>query len=104
MQVVQVRPPAGRDAGREDRSYSILIDHGILGTFGNVYRQHDLGGKAAVITDRIVAQLYLPAMLESLTRAGVRAFSVVLPPGEESKTLDTWLRDGTGTASIYCCT
>ena len=89
MQVVQVRPPAGRDAGREDRSYSILIDHGILGTFGNVYRQHDLGGKAVVITDRIVAQLYLPAMLESLTRAGVRAFSVVLPPGEKSKTLDT---------------
>lgn len=89
MQVVQVRPPAGRDAGREDRSYSILIDHGILGTFGNVYRQHDLGGKAVVITDRIVAQLYLPAMLESLTRAGVRASSVVLPPGEKSKTLDT---------------
>jgi len=84
MQIVQVKPAAGPDL-----SYPIRIDHGVLGTFGDVYREHGLGGKAVVITDRIVGELYLPVLLESLTRAGVQASSVVLPPGEESKTLGT---------------
>lgn len=84
MQIVQVKPAAGPDL-----SYPIRIDHGVLGAFGEVYREHGLGPKAVVITDRNVGELYLPTLVESLTRANVEVSWVVLPPGEENKTLET---------------
>ncbi len=72
-----------------DRSYNILIQAGLVNRCAD--RVHELGvrGKAAVVTDRHVGRHYLRPVLRELASCGVEAVPIVLPPGEQSKTLTT---------------
>lgn len=72
-----------------DRSYNILIQAGLVNRCAD--RAHELGvqGKAAVVTDRHVGRYYLRPVLRELAACGVEAVPIVLPPGEQSKTLTT---------------
>lgn len=68
----------------ENGSYSILIGENLLKDVG-LYARHMGYGKAAVITDDAVAELYLDLVKTSLEAEGVETCSVILPAGEESK-------------------
>jgi 3-dehydroquinate synthase len=71
------------------RSHPIYVGAGLLKRLGALYREHGLGSRAAIITDENVAQLYLASAAQSLSRGGITAEPIVIPPGERSKDLRT---------------
>ena len=70
------------------RSYDIHIDNGLIGRAGTLLSAA-MGRTAAVITNSTIAPLYLTALKNSLAAAGFKVFEIVLPDGEQFKTLDT---------------
>jgi 3-dehydroquinate synthase len=71
------------------RSYPIHIGPGILEQVGERLRQAGLAGKAAIVTNPVVGQLYLDAVHDSLRHAGFEPHPVLVPDGEEHKNLTT---------------
>jgi len=70
------------------RSYPIYIGNQLL-CDAELLTRHMLQPRAALITDSIVAPLYLDAVANALTAAGVKLTRVVLPAGEQHKGWDT---------------
>lgn len=67
------------------RSYDIWIGDGLIAQAGTHIARIAPGAAAAIVTDANVAKLHLASVAESLTQAGIRFSSIVVPPGEESK-------------------
>jgi 3-dehydroquinate synthase len=67
-----------------DRSYPIYIGDQLLGR-AELLTRHMPQPRAALITDSVVAPLYLDAVANALTAAAVRVTRVVLPAGEQHK-------------------
>jgi 3-dehydroquinate synthase len=68
-----------------DRSYDILVGGGLIGRAGQVAAPLLAQKRVIVITDRHVARLHLDALLESFKQAGIATDSIILPPGEQTK-------------------
>jgi 3-dehydroquinate synthase len=68
------------------RSYPIHIGAGLLSS-AELYAPHLGGGSAAIVTNDVVAPLYLQAVKQALR--GARVTEVVLPDGEASKSWQT---------------
>jgi len=77
-----------------DRAYPIYIGAGLLAETGDCLKRAGLRGKIAVVTNPIVAQLYLDTICNALSEAGFKVLPVLIPDGEEHKNLKTL-------ASIY---
>ena len=69
------------------RSYAIHIGKGPLARVGQECRKLALGRRCAVISDRNVAPIYSPAVLQSLRAAGFEPHLIVVPAGETAKCL-----------------
>ncbi len=76
---VVIRVPLG------ERAYDIVIGHGLLEGAGQRIADACGPSRVAVITDETVAGLHLGTLEESLVRAGVRCHTVIVPPGERTK-------------------
>lgn len=77
------------DVDLGERSYPILIGTGLLAQSG-ILRQHIKGSRVLVVTNAVVAPLYLDALLATLTSdSTVQVDALVLPDGEHTKTLAT---------------
>jgi len=74
------------------RSYDIVIGSGLLAEAGARIASLARGAACAIVTDANVAKLYLPALQSSLDSAGLRHVSIVVEPGEGSKSLQTYGR------------
>lgn len=74
------------------RSYDILIGEGLLRDAGTILLPHLARAKTVIVTDDNVASFHLPALRESLTKAGIDVDTIVLPAGEATKSFDV-LRD-----------
>ncbi len=72
-----------------ERSYNVVVEHGLVATIGDRVRKLTEARKIGVVTDRHVAREYLPRAIRSLRRAEFEVVSIVLPPGEGSKSLVT---------------
>ncbi len=72
-----------------DRSYEITIRAGLLEKLGREMKRRGLKGKIGIVTDRHVAQHYLKKIVELAKWAGLEPVSIILAPGERSKTLHT---------------
>ena len=70
-----------------DRSYPIYIGSGLL-DHSELYRRHIPARQVMVVTNETVAPLYLEPVLQALQ--GLQTASVVLPDGEQHKTLSVW--------------
>jgi 3-dehydroquinate synthase len=81
MQTVKV------DLGQ--RSYNIFVGEGILSEAGDLIKGAGIKGKVAVVTNPTVAQLYLDAVHDTLQDSGFEVLPVLIPDGEEYKTLST---------------
>jgi 3-dehydroquinate synthase len=81
MQTVKV------DLGQ--RSYNIFVGEGILSTAGDLLKGAGIKAKVAVVTNPTVAQLYLDPVHDSLQSSGFEVVPVLIPDGEEYKTLST---------------
>jgi 3-dehydroquinate synthase len=72
------------------RSYDIVIDNGLLAQAGPALSARSLlPGHAAIITNTTVAPLYLDGLTASLHSCGFSTEAIILPDGEQYKTLDT---------------
>ncbi|MCE1237232.1 MAG: 3-dehydroquinate synthase [Hyphomicrobiales bacterium] len=72
-----------------DRSYDILIGPGLLAAAGDELARRFPGSRYAVITDETVAERHLDTVAASLTEAGLGFASIVVSPGEGSKSFET---------------
>lgn len=68
--------------------YPVYIGSGLLRQLGSLYRRHDLSGRAFIISDESVINLYSDAVIKSLKASDVEPITVGVPPGETSKNLD----------------
>jgi 3-dehydroquinate synthase len=64
-----------------NRSYDIVIGHGLLTEAGTRIRQK----RVCIITDKNVAKHHLPALEKSLKEAGTEVHTLILPAGEKTK-------------------
>lgn len=67
-----------------ERSYPIYIGAGTLDA-AELYRPHLGAGRVAIITNPVVAPLYLGRVKAALARAGADAFEVLVEDGEQAK-------------------
>ena len=69
------------------RTYPIVVGRDVLDELGEMVRKLQGGGQVVVICDDNVAPLYLERVRRSLVAAGLTASQVVLPAGEQEKSL-----------------
>jgi 3-dehydroquinate synthase len=69
-----------------ERSYPIHIGADLLGR-ADLYRPHLAGGSAAIVTNEVVAPLYLSKVKQSLGDA--RVTEIIVPDGEQTKNWET---------------
>jgi shikimate kinase/3-dehydroquinate synthase len=74
------------------RAYDIVIGSNLVAEAGARIKTIAPGAACAIVTDENVARLHLPALEESLTAAGIRHSTIVVPPGEASKSLNVFGR------------
>jgi 3-dehydroquinate synthase len=68
-----------------DRSYDVVIGPGLLAEAGARIAPFAPRGRVIVVTDRHVADLHLAALERGLSAGGLKAETIVLPPGEQTK-------------------
>jgi len=67
------------------RSYDIEIGPGLVSACGAAVKPYCKSGSCVVVTDETVAAHYLEGCMASLASAGLAVRSVILPPGEATK-------------------
>ncbi len=72
-----------------ERSYAIHIGSGALAHAGALVGAHLARPRTVIVADRTVAGLHLPALCASLDGAGIAHESILVDPGEGSKTFAT---------------
>lgn len=77
--VRKVRVPLG------DRAYDVLIGPGLLGRSVSLIAERLGAARCAVVTDRNVASFHLATLEAALNEGGRHVGSIVLPPGEKTK-------------------
>ncbi len=68
----------------ENRAYPIYIGSQLLGQ-AELFTRHLAQKRAVVVTDSVVAPLYLPALSAALAAAGVEVTPIVITAGEQHK-------------------
>lgn len=79
------------DVDLGDRSYPIYIGRDLLNT-GDELRKHVTSKKALIVTNTKIGPLYTARVRANLEKNGVEVFEVVLPDGEEFKTMDVMMK------------
>lgn len=67
--------------------YPVILGEGVLAEAGGMWSRMGAGAKVVIITDANVAPLYLGPVEASFADAGVRTGTIVVEPGEGSKSL-----------------
>lgn len=70
------------------RGYDILVGPGLIANAGALIAARLPGARCAVVTDETVAALHLSTFARSLEAAGVAAETIVLAPGERTKSFE----------------
>lgn len=84
-----------------DRSYPILIEGGLIDR-GELIAAVLRTPKVAVVTNDVVAPLYLDRLLGALARQGISCSSIILPDGEAHKNWETLNRIFDGLLAQHC--
>ncbi len=72
-----------------DRSYDVLIGHGLIAKAGDVLAAQIPRRRTAIVSDETVAALHAGALIATLKNAGIAADLITVKPGEASKDFDT---------------
>ena len=73
-----------------ERSYPIVIGKHLLEQ--TAFADYIPGSRVVIVTNTIVAPLYLERLSSMLTAAGKHCLSIVLPDGEEEKSIDNLMK------------
>jgi 3-dehydroquinate synthase len=68
-----------------ERSYDIVIGRGLIAVLGHRIAALRPGAKIAIVSDETVAKHHLPAAVSAIADAGLKSTTIVVPPGEGSK-------------------
>ena len=74
------------------RAYDIVIGRGVLASLGTRVAALKPDAKAAIVTDESVSRYHLKAAEASLASANISSTSVIVPPGEGSKSIASFER------------
>ena len=69
------------------RSYEILIGGGLVARAGRAVAGLGEGIRAAIVVDETVAGFHLERLKASLDAVGVAATPIIVPPGEQTKSM-----------------
>ena len=70
-------------------SYEIYVGSGLLAQAGHWLKESGFSGKLVIITDPTVKRLYGDILSKGLTREGFSVITLLVPEGEEQKSLET---------------
>jgi 3-dehydroquinate synthase len=70
-------------------SYPVFVGYGLLDKLGKKMKQAALSGKVTIVSDENVFSFYGSRVERILNGAGFAASSCVVPPGEETKSVDS---------------
>ena len=70
-----------------DRSYPIYLGREITGSLGEICAAHKIPPVIAIVTDTNVASLHLKKISGILAHAGFRLTEIIIPPGEQQKSI-----------------
>jgi len=73
-------------------SYPVFVGYGLLDRLGQKMKQAGLSGTATVISDENVFSVYGSLVERVLSDAGLAVNSFVVPPGEETKSMDSAIK------------
>ncbi|MBO6724423.1 MAG: 3-dehydroquinate synthase [Rhizobiaceae bacterium] len=76
--------------GLAERAYDIVIGHGLIAEAGQRIASAFPGTRVAIVTDKNVAGQHLAALEASLSAAGIDYASVVMEPGERTKSFEAF--------------
>src|SRR5262249_25105248 len=76
------------DVALGDRSYDIVIGRGQLATLGARVAKLRPGAKVAIVSDENVAAKHLEAAVAAANGGAAQVSTVVLPPGESTKSFE----------------
>jgi 3-dehydroquinate synthase len=68
--------------------YQALVGSGLLASVGKIVNERLRRSECAIISDSNIARLFADRVRQSLTSAGFQPVLIMIPPGEESKTLE----------------
>ena len=71
----------------EERSYPIYLGRGHLGMIGKLCKRHNVPDRIVVLADRNSGRVALKRVLPALRREGFNPFPIVMPAGEQQKSL-----------------
>lgn len=79
----------------EDKSYSIIIEDGILKRVPELIREAGLGHKFAIVTDSNVEKLYADDLAEGFEKKNLENKTISFPAGEQNKSREvkSWIED-----------
>ncbi|MBQ5459057.1 MAG: iron-containing alcohol dehydrogenase, partial [Rhodocyclaceae bacterium] len=72
-------------------SYPIHIGHGLLDCAHEWIAPLIKTPRVAIVSNETVAPLYLDRLQNALEKSGIGALPIILPEGEQHKTVDSWL-------------
>jgi len=85
-------PPRTLPVRLASTRYDVIVGDGLLARAGALLAPVLPQKRCVVITDTTVAALHLATLLEGLAQTGVAASVITVPPGEASKSLDSFGR------------
>ncbi len=68
-----------------ERSYNVITDANLLSRAGELIAPFAPTNRVFIVTDQNVARLHRPALTAALDAAGIKNWTITLPPGEGSK-------------------
>ncbi len=76
---------------KASKTYDVIIERGIIDRVGECVKDLVNTGKACIVSDSLVAPLYMERVKNSLKRAGFEVFEYVFRAGEASKNASTFI-------------
>lgn len=70
-----------------ERSYEIVIGHGLINNCGSILKKLDIGSDAVVITNRRLIRLYGKAIKRTLIKNGMTVRFEIVPDSEKAKSI-----------------
>ncbi|NPD67482.1 3-dehydroquinate synthase [Lichenicola cladoniae] len=80
-------PPERVEVSLSHARYDVMVGAGLVARAGALLTPVLPQKRVVVVTDETVAALHLPTLLASLAETGIDAESIIVPPGEGSKSL-----------------
>lgn len=83
-------PPRRLPVSLATTSYNVVIGSGLLARAGAHMAEILPQKRVVIVTDKTVAAIHLPTLLAGLDETGIAHRTIVVPPGEASKSLESY--------------